>query len=241
MTIRAASPLLPVHLSRTGAVGQRDDPVMRIGGIVQEHRLAADVGHQNPGRDHHEIRFAEGQLSVVVERAQSETRGSQRLGHDGRHAAENRDRPAIGLDHQFAEDLVEQETIVHELPPGFQFCPRLAEVLSGPLLARATAVASARASSIKTSKIVVVDGLHVEIPDFLDQFRNHLFGWAQPPGPPMQRIFELRVFFNPQRALSRQVNSSRLSVTTSSKVMCSMAPLSVCWRRKRGLTISYCR
>ena len=55
-------------------------------------------------------------------------------GHDRAHAALDGDRPAIGFDHQVAEDLIEQEAVVHVFPLGFQGGTVGPEVGFGPLL-----------------------------------------------------------------------------------------------------------
>ena len=90
-------------------MGQRDQAVVRIGRVVEEHRLARDVRQQHARGNHHEIRLAEGQVAVVVQEAQRQAGRGLGHRHDRAHAAIDRDRPAVGLLHQVAEDLVQEE------------------------------------------------------------------------------------------------------------------------------------
>jgi len=56
-----------IHLAGSGAMGQGDDAIMGIGGILQEDRFAADIMQQNTGWDHNKVGFTEGKVAIVVE------------------------------------------------------------------------------------------------------------------------------------------------------------------------------
>ncbi len=49
---------------------QRDNAIVRIGGIVEEHRQVADIGQQHTRGDDDEIGFAESEIAIIVECAQ---------------------------------------------------------------------------------------------------------------------------------------------------------------------------
>ncbi len=98
--------------------------------------------------------------------------------------------------------------------------PGRARYCSARVRASATAFVIGARLLDQAAEIVVGDGLQVEVPDLLDQFGNHALGLRPSArAADAEDLWTTCVFFKPHSARSRHVNSSRLSVTTSSNVM----------------------
>ena len=99
---------------------------------MKEHRLTGDVVQQDSTRNDDEIGFAEGQIPLVVQPAQCQTRGRVRHLDDRPHALVDRDRGHVVFAHPVFEDPIEQKRLHQKLSLCLQLRARDCQVTVGP-------------------------------------------------------------------------------------------------------------
>ena len=185
---------LAVHLPRAGTVRQGDQPVVRVRGVVQERRPARDVAQQDARRDDHKVRLAEGQVAVVVQRAQGQAGGGLGHWHDRGHTAVDGQRPAVRLLHNGPEDLVQQHGIDDELGIGLQRRAGRFQVRLGPLFRQSHGGRIRPSGFDHLAQFRIRDVLDVQLETLLGQVRR--FGLrpaasaANRNDPAVQRVLQ---------------------------------------------------
>ena len=197
-----------VHLARRRAVGQRHDVVVRVGGVVEEHRQAGEVVQQDPGRDDDEVGLAEGKVAGVVEQAERQAGARLRHRHDRAHARVHGDRVGARLVHHVFEDLGQDERVGHEVAARVQRNPVLLQQAARPLLRvrRQVALLPRRLDTGPQVRVGVVDQLHLpgfpgargrllaavaparRAPHAHDALADRVLQGAQAPQPPQQLV-----------------------------------------------------
>jgi len=86
-------------------MGEGDNVVVRIGGVVEKHRQPGYVVQQHPRGNDHKVGFAIRLVTRVVEQAQGQAGRGFRHGHDGAHAGVDGHGIGLELVHHILEHL----------------------------------------------------------------------------------------------------------------------------------------